>query len=47
LEILLGRVAAPDIFLGYAIQLAWLAAAITAMRLAWAAGVKQFSAVGT
>ncbi len=47
LEVLLGGLTAQEIALGYAVQLGWAAVAVTGMLLAWRAGVKQFSAVGS
>jgi len=45
-EIALGRVSLPAAALGLISQMFWLAAGIVVFRLVWAAGVKQYSAVG-
>jgi ABC-2 type transport system permease protein len=45
-ETLLGRVPGEAILRGYAIQLAWIVAAIVVLRVAWRVGVRRYSAVG-
>lgn len=45
-ELALGRVAPGAILPGFLLQIVWLAAAIGVLRLLWAAGVRQYSAVG-
>ena len=45
-ELALGRVAPADILPGFALQVVWLVVGIAVFRLVWAAGVKQYSAVG-
>ena len=45
LDVLLGRTTGADVFLGYGVQLVWLACSVVAARFAWRAGVRQFSAV--
>lgn len=47
LDVLLGNATGAALLHGYAIQAAWLGAALVASRLAWRAGVRQFSAVGS
>jgi ABC-2 type transport system permease protein len=47
LEVLLGRLTAQDIAVGYLAQLGWTAVAVAALLLAWRSGIKQFSAVGS
>jgi ABC-2 type transport system permease protein len=45
-EVMLGRVAPSDVVVGYGIQVAWIAVALVALRFAWRAGVRRYSAVG-
>jgi ABC-2 type transport system permease protein len=45
-ELALGRVPMAQILPGFALQIVWLAAGIVVFRLLWAAGVRQYSAVG-
>src|SRR6185503_12190346 len=45
-ELALGRVPVDQILAGFVLQLLWLGAGWLAFRLIWAAGVKQYSAVG-
>jgi ABC-2 type transport system permease protein len=45
-ELALGRVPAGEILPGFLLQLVWLAGAFVALRLLWAAGIRQYSAVG-
>lgn len=45
-ETLLGRVPPEAVLRGYAIQLAWIVAAMVTLRVAWRAGVRRYSAVG-
>ncbi|HLJ56899.1 MAG TPA: ABC-2 family transporter protein [Chthonomonadaceae bacterium] len=45
-ELLLGRLDAGQVTLGFLSQIAWLAVAIGIFRAMWAAGVRQYSAVG-
>ncbi len=45
-ELALGRVPPGEILPGFLLQLVWLAVAFLALRVMWAAGVKQYSAVG-
>ena len=47
LEVLLGRLSAQEIAVGYAVQIGWTGVAVAALLLAWRSGVKQFSAVGS
>ncbi len=47
IEVLLGQHTAQEILIGCAIQLAWTAAVVAAMLLAWRTSIKQFSAVGS
>ena len=47
IEVLLGQHTAQEILIGYGIQLAWTAAVVAAMLLAWRTSIKQFSAVGS
>lgn len=45
-ELLLGRLTPTQVWTGFAAQAAWLAAAAFAVRYAWRASVKRYSAVG-
>jgi ABC-2 type transport system permease protein len=45
-ELALGRVPAAEILPGFGLQVIWLAAGYALFRVMWAAGVKQYSAVG-
>lgn len=45
-ELALGQVPPEQILPGFLIQLAWLGAAVLVLKVVWAAGVKQYSAVG-
>lgn len=45
-ELAMGRVAPGEIALGFALQIAWLAVGIVVFRAVWAAGIRQYSAVG-
>ncbi len=46
IEILTGQLTAAQLVLGFAIQAAWLAAALLLARLVWAGGIKRYSAIG-
>jgi len=45
-ELLLGRLAPGQVLTGFAVQAAWLIAALAILRFAWRASVKNYSAVG-
>lgn len=45
-ELALGRVPPNQILAGFGLQLFWLGAAVGVFRLLWAAGIRQYSAVG-
>ncbi len=45
-ELALGRIPPGEILPGFGLQLLWLAVAVVVFRLVWAAGVRQYSAVG-
>lgn len=45
-ELALGRVPPGEILPGFALQIAWLVVGVVVLRVVWAAGVKQYSAVG-
>jgi len=45
-ELALGRVPPADVASGFVLQLVWLAVALALFRVLWAAGVRQYSAVG-
>lgn len=45
-ELALGRVPMEQILPGFALQVVWLVLAVIALRVIWAAGIKQYSAVG-
>lgn len=45
-ELLLGRLTTSQVVSGFLFQLLWLAVGLGAFRLMWAAGVRQYSAVG-
>jgi len=45
-ELALGRVPPGEIALGFALQVCWLVLCVVLFRVLWAAGVKQYSAVG-
>ena len=47
LEVLLGRLSAQEIGVGYLMQLGWMAIVLLLLPAAWRIGVRQFSAVGT
>jgi ABC-2 type transport system permease protein len=47
LEVLLGKSSGIEVLRGYLAQTAWVAIGIASARLAWRAGVRQFSAVGS
>jgi ABC-2 type transport system permease protein len=46
IETALGRLAPVDVLVGYAVQAAWIAAALGALRFAWRSGIRRYSAVG-
>jgi len=45
-ELFLGRVAGADVLPGFALQALWLATGVVLLRFLWAAGIRQYSAVG-
>jgi ABC-2 type transport system permease protein len=45
-ELALGRVPTPEILPGFLLQVIWLAVGVVVFRALWAAGIKQYSAVG-
>ncbi len=45
-ELALGRVPPDQVLPGFLLQLAWLAGGILVFRVIWAAGIRQYSAVG-
>ncbi len=45
-ELLLGKVPPGEILPGFLLQLGWLAVGVVVFRLTWAAGIRQYSAVG-
>ncbi len=45
-EVLTRNLSGPELLLGFAAQLGWLALALLAARLAWTRGLKRYSAVG-
>lgn len=45
-ELALGRVPTPEILPGFMFQVLWIAIGVAVFRALWAAGVKQYSAVG-
>lgn len=45
-ELALGRLAPDRILLGFGLQIVWLIAAVAVLRGLWAAGIRQYSAVG-
>jgi ABC-type uncharacterized transport system permease subunit len=45
-ELVLGRLTAGQVLTGFAVQTAWLVAALAILKLAWRASVKNYSAVG-
>ena len=45
-SIYMGKTTGPDVARGLAVQFAWVIAAYFAARLAWARGLKKYSAVG-
>jgi len=45
-ELAMGRVPPGEILPGFIIQIVWLLVAILVLRVVWAAGIKQYSAVG-
>jgi ABC-2 type transport system permease protein len=47
LEVLLGRLSAQEILIGYVAQFGWIAFAVVALLFAWRVSIKQFSAVGS
>ena len=46
IEVLLNRLDAGQLALGFALQILWLAAAALTVRAVWRAGIRQYSAVG-
>ena len=46
IEVLLNRLDAGELALGFALQFVWLIAAALIVRLVWRAGIRQYSAVG-
>ena len=46
IEVLLNRLDAGELALGFALQLVWLIAAALIVRQVWRAGIRQYSAVG-
>ncbi len=45
-EVAMGRRTGVDVFVGYAVQLGWLAVALVLLRLVWRRAVRSYSAVG-
>ncbi len=45
-EVLLGRLTPQQVLIGFAAQIAWLAIAVVLLNLAWARGIRKYSAVG-
>jgi ABC-2 type transport system permease protein len=45
-ELALGRVPPEQILPGFALQIAWVGAAVLTLRVIWGAGIRQYSAVG-
>jgi ABC-2 type transport system permease protein len=45
-DLALGRVPSNEILPGFALQIVWIAAGLVLFRKLWAAGIKQYSAVG-
>jgi ABC-2 type transport system permease protein len=45
-ELALGRIAPQEILPGFGLQLLWLAVAVVTLKVVWAAGIRQYSAVG-
>lgn len=45
-ELALGRIPPDQILPGFVLQVIWLAAGVVVFRILWAAGIKQYSAVG-
>ncbi len=45
-ELAMGRLTPPEVLTGFLLQFAWLGFGIVVFRVLWAAGVKQYSAVG-
>jgi ABC-2 type transport system permease protein len=45
-ELLLGRLSPTQVLVGFGAQLGWLALALLLLNVAWARGVRQYSAVG-
>ena len=45
-EVAMGRRTGVDVWLGYAVQLGWLAVALVLLRVVWARAVRTYSAVG-
>jgi ABC-2 type transport system permease protein len=46
IELLLGNLSVGEMLVGYAAQLAWIGVGLVLARVAWRAGVRQYSAVG-
>jgi ABC-2 type transport system permease protein len=46
IEVATGRLGPAEVALGYAVQLAWIGAALVLLRLTWRAGIRRYSAVG-
>jgi ABC-2 type transport system permease protein len=46
IETALGRLTAPEILLGYGLQVAWIVAGLVVLRVLWREGVRRYSAVG-
>ena len=45
-EVLTGRLNGTDLLTGFAIQAAWLAAAVILYRLVWTRGLRHYAAIG-
>lgn len=45
-EVLLGRIAPQDLWIGFGAQLIWLVLMVLLLKVVWKAGIKQYSAVG-
>ena len=45
-EVLTGQLSAAEVWIGFAIQIGWLAVALTLFAVLWRAGVRRYSAVG-
>jgi ABC-2 type transport system permease protein len=46
IEIIIGKLSITEVFIGFAVQLAWLAVSTLLFVVLWRAGVKKYSAVG-